>query len=211
VRGIRLSDVDFLPKPCSIDELLTRIQRVRDQATARRKLLLEAEHDELTGLGNLRLLRSRMIAERSRVERYGSALTLVVVDVDKLKQINDQHGHVAGSRALKAIADVLRKEVRETDLPIRYGGDEFVVLLPHTTLAEGLAFANRALAHIAEIKPGGIAVTVSIGIASLGTKAKAGSDASGTNSDDDLLRRADASAYRAKRLGGNRVCADGDD
>lgn len=208
VRGIRLSDVDFLPKPFSIDELLTRIQRARDGATARRKLLLQAEHDELTGLGNLRLLRSRMVAERARFERYGSALSLAIFDVDKLKQLNDQHGHVAGSRALKAIADVLRKEIRETDLAIRYGGDEFVVLLPHTTLAEGLAFAHRAVAHIAEIRPGGVSVSVSVGIAALGPKPKG---ETGTTSDDDLLRRADAAAYRAKRLGGNRVCADGDD
>jgi two-component system cell cycle response regulator len=197
-----------LPKPFSSDELLTRIQRVRDQAAARRKLTLEAEHDELTGLGNLRQLRTRMVSERARSERYGSPLSLVVVDVDKLKQINDQHGHIAGSRAIRAIADVLKKEVRETDLPVRYGGDEFVVLLPHTNLADGLTFANRAVDHIAAIKPGGIPVTVSIGVASLGVRS---AETSGATLDDDLLRRADAAAYRAKRLGGNRVCADGDD
>jgi diguanylate cyclase (GGDEF)-like protein len=201
VRSARLEEVDFLAKPYALDELLTRVHRALAQAAARRRLRAEAEHDALTGLGNLRLLRTRMAAERARFERYGMPLALVVVDVDKLKHINDQHGHRAGDRALRGVADVLRREVRETDLAVRTGGDEFVVLLPHTTLAEGMAFAHRTSAAIAELEPGGVPVTVSIGVASLATRGSG-------ESDDDLLHRADSAAYKAKRRGGNQVCCD---
>lgn len=201
LRDVRFEEVDFLPKPFSFEELLTRMQRALSQAKGRRQLRLEAERDELTGLGNLRMLRARMITERARFERYGDPLSVAVMDVDKLKRINDQHGHLAGSRALQAVADVLRRDVRETDLPVRYGGDEFIVLLPHTTLDEARVFADRALAHIAEAQPDGVAVTVSIGLASL----RRGPD---VETDDEFLRRADEAAYRAKRDGGNRVCTE---
>jgi diguanylate cyclase (GGDEF)-like protein len=201
VRTARLEEVDFLAKPYAADELLTRVHRALAQAAARRRLRAEAEHDALTGLGNLRLLRTRMAAERARFERYGMPLALVVVDVDKLKHINDEHGHRAGDRALRGVADVLRREVRETDLAVRTGGDEFVVLLPHTTLAEGMAFAHRTSAAIAELEPGGVHVTVSIGVASLAARGSG-------ESDDDLLHRADSAAYRAKRRGGNQVACD---
>jgi len=201
VRSARLEEVDFLAKPYALDELLTRVHRALAQAAARRRLRAEAEHDALTGLGNLRLLRTRMSAERARFERYGMPLALVMVDVDKLKRINDQHGHRAGDRALRGVADVLRREVRETDLAVRTGGDEFVVLLPHTTLEEGMAFAHRTSAAIAELEPGGVPVTASIGVAALSARGSG-------ESDDDLLHRADSAAYRAKRRGGNQVCCD---
>jgi two-component system, cell cycle response regulator len=201
VRGARLDDVDFLTKPFSLAELLTRTHRALDQAAARRRLRAEAEHDELTGLGNLRLMRARMATERARFDRYGSPLALVVVDVDKLKQINDKHGHRAGDLALRSVADVLRRQIRETDLAVRYGGDEFVVLLPHTTLGEGRAFAHRTLVEIARLQPGGLPLTVSIGVAALSAPGAVETNA-------DLLHRADLAAYRAKREGGNRVFTD---
>jgi diguanylate cyclase (GGDEF)-like protein len=152
-------------------------------------------------LGNLSTFRARLAEEHKRVSRYGSPLSLAMIDVDKLKSINDQRGHVAGSDVLRAIGDVLRRHARTTDLAVRYGGDEFVVLLPQTTLAEASVFAERVRCEVARLAVHGLYPTVSIGVAFL-------SGPDNDETDADLLQRADAAAYRAKRQGGNRICTE---
>jgi two-component system cell cycle response regulator len=201
VRGTGLEEIDFLRKPFSCDELFARIQRALEQGASRERLRQEAQLDELTGLGNRRCLGSRMAGERARFERYGEPLSVAVFDIDKLKQINDQRGHLAGDATIKAVADVLRREGRESDLAVRYGGDEFVVLLPHTSSEEALVFASRTLNHVGRLNLNGLTVTVSAGVASMRGRP-------GAESGDDIIKRADAAAYRAKRLGGNRVFRD---
>jgi two-component system cell cycle response regulator len=198
MRGLKLDTVDFLRKPFSLLELLARIDRSLQQASARSSLRQEASIDDLTGLGNARHLRERLALEQSRIARYGTHSAIVMVDVDKLKVINDEHGHVVGSRVLKAIGEILRSQIRETDLAARYGGDEFVVLLPHTTSAEACAFAERVLACLRRSQPEGVDVSLSLGVAAV--------EGSGGQSIELVFAQADAAAYRAKRSGGGRVC-----
>ncbi len=198
VRALKLDTVDFLRKPFSLMELLARVDRSLNQAAAREHLRNEASIDDLTGLGNPRYLRERLGLEQSRIARYGTHSAIVMVDVDKLKQINDRHGHVVGSRILRVIGQTLRREIRDTDLAARYGGDEFVVLLPHTTAPEACAFAERVLAYLTRLRPEDIDVSVSMGVAAL--------EGSGGQSIDLVFAQADAAAYRAKRSGGSRVC-----
>ncbi len=200
---VRLHDlkpgtVDFLRKPYETSELLARIERSLQQGLRNQELRAEADVDALTGLSNARALVRALTIEKSRISRYGATSAVVMMDVDKLKTINDRHGHIVGSRILQAIGEQLRGMIRETDLAVRYGGDEFVAILAHTSAAEGCAFAERFLSEIRRLWPEGIDVSMSIGIASL--------DGSDNQSTDVLLANADAAAYRAKRLGGNRAC-----
>ena len=198
IRRLKPDTTDFLRKPYAPAELLARVARALNQGLVYKGLRAEAEVDALTGLANARALLKGLAIEQSRISRYGATSAVVMMDVDRLKAINDRHGHVVGSRILQAIGELLRSMIRETDLAARYGGDEFVAILAHTSAANGGAFAERLLGEIRQLRPEGIDVSLSIGIASLtGSK---------EHSSDLLLANADAAAYRAKRLGGNRAC-----
>ena len=197
VRGLRLPDVDFMTKPVKRLELLSRVERALDQGKAHAVLREAANIDVLTGLGNLRALRQRVAFEQARRKRYGTALAVVVIDVDKLKRFNDTHGHLVGSHALASIGEVLRDVVRDTDLAVRFGGDEFVVLLGHATQRDARRFVERVRARLSALRVVDEPLTVSIGIAAF-----EGDDG---RTIDELLEAADDGVYEAKRLGGNRV------
>lgn len=198
LRGLTVEESDFLRKPYDLNELFTRIERSLREAMTRANLRLKANHDELTGVGNLRHMREQIGIELSRLERYGTPMALVVADVDKLKHINDHFGHVVGSEVLKAIGTALRREIRETDLAARYGGDEFVIALPHSGAEEGMAFAARLLSRLRGVRVGEATISVSMGIAGFRPPRVA--------TFDEMLAEADAAAYRAKRAGGNQAC-----
>ncbi len=194
VRDCDRGELDFLHKPYDLEELLTRIGRVLREAKSLDRWQRSAHLDELTGLGNFRLLEERLTIETARAQRYRMPLTVAVADVDGLKTVNDRQGHQAGNQLLKGVGDALRKELRSSDLPIRYGGDEFMVLLPQTGLDEGVAVCERLLARLRET-----GISMSLGIASYGA-----ADTSGRA----LMERADQASYRAKSLGGNQLCVD---
>jgi diguanylate cyclase (GGDEF)-like protein len=200
VRDCRRGELDFLAKPYLAEELLARVERSLQSAEAHLQLERTARIDELTGLGNLRLLDERMAVEEARAVRYATPLSLAVADVDGLKQINDRHGHATGSAVLQAIGQALRREVRDTDLAVRYGGDEFVVLLPHSDLAAGAAFAERLLGAIRRLRVDEVRPSVSVGVACF--------DPHRDETVRRLLVRADRAAYRAKQIGGDRLWID---
>lgn len=176
----------------------------------RRIAALEQETvtDPLTGLFNRRYLDRRLEEEVARASRYETPLSVLVLDLDYFKDINDRFGHQGGDIVLRMFAEVVEGALRETDFVARYGGEEFVVVAPHTELADAESLAERLRKRI-ETEPlvlppehnlrKPIALTASIGVASRSTQlseAKA------------IVQAADRCLYRAKRLGRNRVVAD---
>ena len=167
-----------------------------------RRTQASAIYDELTRLYNFRYFQDRVVSEVRRALRYDHALTLMMIDVDDFKAFNDTRGHLAGNMALRRLASVLRKSVREVDVATRYGGEEFAILLPSTPKLAALKLAEK-LRHAVE-KAGigrdasgaGKPVTVSVGVASLPGDA-------GTA--EELVERADSALYIAKSMGKNCV------
>ncbi|HEY6104730.1 MAG TPA: diguanylate cyclase, partial [Anaeromyxobacteraceae bacterium] len=206
VRGLDLGAVDFLAKPFSARELKARIERTLRLARRQTQLRELAQTDTLTGLANLRAFRARLEEEVKRAQRYGTPLTCVMADMDHLKPVNDELGHAAGDRAIASVADVVRTELRETDFAARYGGDEFMVLLPHTAESEGRVFAERVCDRLREttLEVAGrrLALAASFGVAELGPGASDGAA-------EELVQRADEALYAAKRAGRGRVAVAG--
>src|SRR5262249_8737096 len=151
--------------------------------------------DELTGLANRRHLLERAERELLRAGRYGHPLACLLVDIDEFKPFHDAHGHLRGDEVLRHVAEVLRRELRAADLAARYGGDEFVVLLPEVGKADALVVAEKLRAAIAS---GGLeqSVTASVGVAAYPEDAERL---------DPLLEAADHALFGAKRSGRNQV------
>ncbi len=205
VRGLELGAADFVVKPFSAVELRARITRTLRAAQQQEQLRAIAQTDALTGLPNYRAFRMRLDEELKRARRYHTPLAAVMIDLDNLKPINDQLGHAAGNRAIVALAEAVTQQLRETDFAARYGGDEFVLLLPHTTSAEARALADRLRRAIRRVEVDGprLPLRASLGVAALAAGTEASADA--------LIRAADAALYRAKRTGRDRVCVAGED
>ncbi|HEV8352804.1 MAG TPA: GGDEF domain-containing protein [bacterium] len=155
--------------------------------------------DPLTGLGNRRALREHLKRELQRAARYDTQLVVVVVDLDGFKDINDRHGHLRADDLLRQLAAALQRSSRDSDFVARFGGDEFVVVLPQTSRAEAARVAERIRTNIEDVSLlEGMTLTASIGMASF--------PRDGTSS-QELLDAADRAMYRVKGTGGNRVGA----
>jgi two-component system cell cycle response regulator len=162
-----------------------------------------AMSDGLTGLKNRRAILGNLEGEWSRVRRHGRPLAVISMDIDFFKAINDGHGHAVGDEAIKAVGDVLRREVRREDFAGRLGGDEFLVVLPDTDRAGALELAERirASAEGLAIDPLDSGPPISLSL-SLGVASWPEDEA---HSPDELLRASDEALYRAKAAGRNRV------
>lgn len=172
-----------------------------NNAAMHERILRLAVTDELTGLANRRRFLEVLRSEMHRARRYGRPLTLLMVDLDRLKQINDENGHAAGDAMLRGVAHCMRSSVRDTDMPARLGGDEFAVLLPETGGDAAVTIAERIRAGVENFKvvmdSATVRSTVSIGLVS--------------RSPGDLhdlpsfIRLADDALYRSKTMGRNAV------
>ncbi len=169
---------------------------IKKLADARAHIEQIAITDELTGLFNRRHLLSRFTQEFEQGKRMQTDLSCIIVDIDHFKSVNDEHGHLAGDDVLKEIAKLFKGIVRAYDIVGRYGGEEFLVILPDSNLEQAWNFAERMRMKVKETMIADVAVTISLGVTSL---------QEGDSSIDDLIKRSDSALYAAKNTGRDRV------
>jgi len=186
-------------------QLAQEINRMAEHFEVHQRELQElSSHDSLTGLLNRREFAKRLQAEQERGRRYGQVFSVIMVDIDHFKDINDRYGHPGGDEVLTTIADLMQLNVRPMDVVSRYGGEEFAILLPETGSSGAFSLAERmrqAVAKSAILISSNqmVRVTISLGVATFMD-----------NSTIEPLAVADQALYRAKRSGRNRVVADND-
>jgi diguanylate cyclase (GGDEF)-like protein len=166
------------------------------------RLFQLAVYDSLTGLYIRRYFDLRLAEEENRIKRYGGKLAILMMDIDHFKGVNDRYGHQQGDEVLHDIADIIKVSIRQAlDSPCRYGGEEFVVIMPDTDLAGALTLAERIREsvhnHIMQGPEGDFNVTLSGGIAFM--------DQQGLIPRIELLKKADSALYRAKENGRNQI------
>ncbi|KAF0215117.1 MAG: response regulator [Geobacteraceae bacterium] len=149
-------------------------------------------HDPLTGLANRRSMVIHLEKRFEEARRYEGKLSLIMLDIDHFKKYNDTHGHVAGDKMLAKVANVLQREIRSADLLFRYGGEEFLAILPHTDMTMACEAAERLRMAVES----DVGVTISLGVASCRETIE---------DKESLVSLADDALYRAKQKGRNRV------
>jgi diguanylate cyclase (GGDEF)-like protein/hemerythrin-like metal-binding protein len=171
-------------------------QTIQDLQTTLIELDRLASTDKLTGAWNRRRLEEAAFNEMDRLRRYDHPLSLLIIDIDFFKQVNDQHGHSVGDQVLTRLAKLLQSSLRNSDSLTRWGGEEFVVLCPNTTLSTAAMMAERLREKVASASyPQQLAITASLGVA----------ECIASETWDAWLERADAALYRAKSCGRNQV------
>jgi two-component system cell cycle response regulator len=189
-----------------LSALADQVYIVLDNARLYRRVQVMAVHDDLTGLHNFRYLRERLAEEFARAGRYGSEMSLVLMDIDHFKAVNDRCGHQVGNLVLTQIVAVLRSQIRDLDVAARYGGEEFAVILPMTGVKGALEVGERLRRAVAGARFGTeedpLQLTVSLGVASFPAMPVA--------APDELITAADNALYVAKDDGRNCVRCAGD-
>jgi two-component system cell cycle response regulator len=208
VKGLEQGASDYITKPFDAEELVARvkvhlkIKNLQDDLKRTNELLLELSNtDHLTGLYNRRYLMEALGKEVQRCQRKGGDLSMIVLDIDHFKQVNDTYGHQQGDIVLQKVAQQLQKELRAYDTASRYGGEEFIAVLPDAKLEEAIFVANRIRTSIQTTRFNGsmsqLALTASIGVARFSSPA--------CTTVDSFIKLADDALYRAKANGRNRV------
>ncbi|RLJ71006.1 diguanylate cyclase [Hydrogenivirga caldilitoris] len=194
VRGLKSVNRKFIVK---LEEQRNEIERLREEL---RRVKEEANVDPLTGLRNRRSFERALNEFYRDFKKFGYPFSLIMLDLDNFKQINDTYGHLVGDRVLREIGNILRNYLRAKDVPARTGGEEFTIILPGITKEEALMVAERLRKvisnHIIEHEGKSIRLTSSFGVAEMSENIE---------NPEDLLRLADQRLYKAKREGKNKV------
>lgn len=205
VRGFDLGAVDYVKKPFDPAELRARVRAALRTKRFQDMLAVRAQIDGLTGLWNRGYFEQRLRDEVNAVRRYGRALSLVLLDVDHFKNLNDSYGHPFGDLVLQRLGELLTQSCRATDAACRFGGEELALVLTETPTTGGVVLAERLREAIASLgfrpRTTNIQVTASFGVAGVDEF-----DSRAAVDPHALVARADWALYEAKRAGRNRVC-----
>jgi diguanylate cyclase (GGDEF)-like protein len=204
IEALRSGVHDYLTKPleslAAFELSLTRALEHRYLLKENARLFMEVQRlavtDPLTGLYNRHKFEDAIGAEVERASRYDRPLSLIMIDMDGLKKVNDTYGHPAGDQLLKDVADLIREQLRKVDLPVRFGGDEFLILLPEADLQVASRVAERLSARIRSLAVHGSQVTASMGVAQWEPA---------LGSPQGLLHAVDQALYQSKRSGKSRL------
>jgi two-component system, cell cycle response regulator len=201
VRGLDLGADDYITKPFSFSELLARVRVGSRVVQYQQHLEYQTQIDSLTGLFNRRAFEKKIGEEFERSKRYGHPLSVVILDIDNFKKINDTYGHHGGDAALVRISEILRERSRRSDFPSRFGGEEFVLVLPETDQDSAIQVARKFHEEIRSCSFGTVdkpfLLTVSMGLTS--TIQKEYSDWR------EMVADADCALYQAKNTGKDRI------
>lgn len=201
IEGIAAGADDYIKKPFDLREVRVRVRAAERMLAARDELRAEAITDELTGLMNRRGIVERIQHELALIARDGRDLSVLMVDIDHFKAVNDAHGHAIGDEVLRDVSSRMRRQLRAYDDIGRLGGEEFAVLLPECGAAGAMAVAERIRRSVGsdavKTSAAAVQVTVSIGIA--------GVDRLDDYKPEQVLAQADRALYVAKSAGRNRV------
>lgn len=195
-KGLIAGAVDYIAKPIRPVIVQARVKTHITLKNQRDQLKYEAVHDKLTGLYNRYQLDNEGYRKFKRALRQKSNFTVIMIDIDHFKNVNDSYGHIIGDEVLKSIANLLKTNRRVEDFVVRYGGEEFLMLLEECSAEDAYTIAETLRKEVALLNPAGVEVSASFGIASL---------RSDHVSMDRLLKDADDALYEAKGSGRNKV------
>ncbi len=207
VKCMKLGATDYLVKPFDMEYFQIIVERTLYKRTLEKRAAERdyyeqiSRTDGLTGLYNHRFFHKLLDSEMSRADRYKHNFSLLMIDIDDFKRFNDQYGHQAGDKVLKELASLFKSLVRKIDPVIRYGGEEFSIILSETAKGHGQIFGNRVVNSVASFDVQGLPqiekITISAGLAGYPDDA---------HTQEELIRKADVALYKAKSIGKNTLC-----